>query len=249
MADYDRERGELHLKVLYAGPSGSGKSTSLEVIGRTAAKHGRTQAPDTRYVPELLEHVQLELGRVFGRHAAVAHVIALPGGKVLDPTVQHLLRTADAIVFVADATPGRAEDNARALAALEADLRREGRDLWAMPLAFQWNKRDLLQRRPPDAPALCRGRPCTPSHAARGEGVITTFQRVCLPALRAAGEEHDLSPTRRVRRLGAQRGDPRDAVGAALAEVVRDHEAPSEEDGSRTRVFARLLGRARSIFR
>lgn len=246
MADYDRERGELHLKVLYAGPPGAGKSTSLEVIGRMAAKHGRTQEPDARYASELLEHVQLELGRVFGRHAAVAHVIALPAGKVLDPTVHLLLRSADAIVFVADATPGRAEDNARALAGLEADLRRERRDLWDMPLVFQWNKRDLLQRQAPESPALCRGRPCVPSHAVRGEGVVTAFQRVCLPALRAAGEELELSPTRRVARPRVQR-DPRDPVAAAVDEIERG-DVPAE-DASRARVLTRLLGRARAIFK
>lgn len=246
MADYDRERGELHLKVLYAGPPGSGKTSSLEVIRRTAAKHGRAQPPDARYAPELLEHVQLELGRVFGRHAAVAHLVALPGGRVLDPTTHHLLRTADAIVFVADATPGRAEDNARALSALEADLRREGRHLWDLPLVFQWNKRDRLQRQAPEAPALCRGRPCVPSQATRGEGVVTAFQRVCLPALRAAGDEHELSPTRRLPRPRPPR-DPRDPVAAAADDV--EGEPTSGDDPSRTRVFARLLGRARAIFK
>lgn len=252
MADYDRIRGELHLRVLYAGPPRSGKSTSLEVICRTAAKHGRTvEAPDPRHAPPLLEHVQLELGRVFGRRAAFAHLVALPGGKVLDPTVQHLLRTVDAIVFVADATPGRAEDNARALTALETDLRREQRDLWALPLAFQWNKRDLLQRQAPERPTLCRGRVCVPSQASRGEGVVTAFQRVCLPALRAAGQEHGLAPlssaTARTRRSRDPVGAAVDATGAVG--TSDDGHAGEPEDPSRTRVFARLLGRARSMFR
>lgn len=238
MAEYDRERGDLHLRVLYVGPPRSGKSSSLEVIGRTAARHGRTQPPDARYAPELLEHVQLELGRVFGRHGAIAHVIAVPGGRVLDATTRHLLRTADAIVFVADATPGRAEDNARALSALEDDLLREGRALWDLPLVFQWNKRDLLQRHPSGSPALCRGRPCIPSQAARGEGVMTAFQRVCLPALRAAGDEHQLSPRRPAQR---------DPVAAGVDATERDQVA---EDSARdTRVLARLLGRAKAMFR
>lgn len=246
MADFDRERRELHLQVLYAGPPGSGKSTSLEVIRRAAAKHGRAQPPDAGDAPAL-EHVQLALGRVFGRHTAVAHLFAPSGGRVLDPTARRLLRSADAVVFVADATPGRAEDNARALSALEAELRREGRDLWDLPLVFQWNKRDLLQRRAPDAPPLCRGRPCIPTLALKGEGVVTAFQRVCLPALRAAGEEHDIAPTRRTARPRSQR-DPRDPVAAAVDELERESVSVGA-DAPRPPVLARLLGRARAMFR
>ncbi|MCO5167409.1 MAG: hypothetical protein M9894_13755 [Planctomycetes bacterium] len=235
MADYDRERSELHLKVIYAGARGAGKSASLQTIARTASRHGKVvEPPEASQAAGLVEHVQLKLGRVFGRHTAFAHVLALPGGA-LAPTTRLLLRSADAVVFVVDASPGRDRDNAQALEALEAALRREGRDLWSLPLAFQWNKRDRVTGAvgPADKPRLCRGRPFVSTRADRGDGVVTVFQRVCLPALRRAGEAHGLV-------AGAR--------AVASLPSARAEAAAAAEDPARPRVFGRLFERARAMF-
>jgi mutual gliding-motility protein MglA len=262
MADYDRDRGELHLKVIYAGPPGSGKSRSLEALFRAAAKHGRTTEVDCDAKVELVEHVQMRLGRVFGRHNAVAHVVVLPAGETLDATSRLLMRSADGVVFVADATPARHEDNARALEDLDEAMRREGRDLWSMPLVFQWNKRDLGEASGSDRGALSRGRPCYDSQATRGDGVVTAFQRVCLPALRNAGETHGIAPgSRRVVAAGKVMGTPacdapaREAPQALRAETLDRHQAPTRVDATpsqgvvRPPVITRLLDRARAMFR
>lgn len=233
MADHDRERDELHLKVIYAGPRGAGKSASLQAIAKMATRHGRAvDPPQAAQAAGLVEHVQLQLGRVFGRHTAFAHVLALPAGGALAPTTRLLLRSADAVVFVADASPGRERDNAQALEHLEAALRREGRDLWSLPLAFQWNKRDLGDPSlgPADKPRLCRGRPFVSTRADRGDGVVTVFQRVCLPALRRAGEAHGLAP------------------GARAAGAPRPAEAAEAVDPARPHVLGRLFERARAMF-
>lgn len=261
MADYDHDRGELHLKVIYAGPPRSGKSRSLEALFRAAAKHGRTAEVDCSGAArgELVEHVELRLGRVFGRHTAVAHVVVLPAGDALDSTTRLLLRSADAVVFVADATPERREDNARALEALDGALRREGRDLWSLPLVFQWNKRDLGPERPgAERGGLARGRPCFDSLATRGDGVVTAFQRVCLPALRNAGELHGIAPgSRRVvaseKALTATCVDdlPRHAPSPFHVEprpAGDQAAAVATAEPPRTRVITRLLDRARAIF-
>lgn len=269
MADFDRDRGELHLKVIYAGPPRSGKSRSIEALFRAAAKHGRTAEVgcDSAQTGELVEHVQLRLGRVFGRHTAVAKVVALPSGDTLDATARLLLRSADAVVFVADATPERRQENARALEALDGAMRREGRDLWSLPLVFQWNKRDLADAPGAERGGLANGRPCFESQATRGDGVVTAFQRVCLPALRNAGELHGIAPgSRRVvattKALATTatceapvpaapppfRAAPRpDPLDAALAAVAAD--ATPGQAGPRPRAFTRLLDRARSMFR
>lgn len=229
MADFDRERGELHIKVLYAGPAKAGRTTSLEVLAREGTKHGRTLMCQLDQAP--LEHVQLGLGRVFGRYTAFVHAVAVPSGAALDPTHRYVVRSCDAIVFVADADPQRVQDNLRALTSLEADLRREGRGRGAVPIVFQWNKRDRGQ----DGAAaerrvgLVGSHPVVETVATRGEGVTAAFQRACLPAIRSAGEHHGLG-TRRVPRPAGTSGAPSSAAAEPHA-------------------LGRLLARARALFR
>jgi hypothetical protein len=233
MSDFDRARGALHLKIVYAGPARAGKSTSLGIVARAAARHGRAETAVSRgEAPGLLEQLTLRLGRAFGPHSAFAHLEVLPSGAALEPTQRALLRAADAIVFVGDASPGRAGDNAAALEALDEELRREGRDLWALPLVFQWNKRDLTGGPPPSGPdSISRGRPVIETLAVRGDGVVTALQRVCLPALRRAGQEHGLLP----RPAGAEAG-------------FSSAPAPDPDDRP-TRGLARLIDAARGLLR
>jgi mutual gliding-motility protein MglA len=208
MSEFDPERSELRLSITYAGPMGSGKSASIQALAQAAAQHHRlitTPSPD-----DPSERMVMRLGRVFGRYTATACLRSISPftGKI---------GAIDGIVFVADATPLRAQDNERALEALAIMLRREGRDLWKIPIVFQWNKRDLrggvveeVRRCSAGGAhdALCRGNPCLDTNAARGSGVQAAFQRLALPVMRRAGIEHALVPrkdfkteTRGMRRL------------------------------------------------
>lgn len=240
MADFDRAEGELHVKVLYAGPARSGKSTSVQVLAREAAKNGRavgSMPVASNSSGALMERLQVCLGRVFGgRYTAYVHVVVAPSGAALDPTHRHLLRTCDAVVFVADANPARSHENLRALALLDADLKREGRDRRALPFVVQWNKRDLadveddaVARR-----AFAAGEPAVETVATRGVGVIAAFQRACLPAVRQGGDAHGLAP----RRVEAEPV----AAGATLA----SDDPRRSKTG--TRGLGRLFDRARALF-
>ena len=48
----------------------------------------------------------------------------------------------DGIVFVADSSIERMEDNVESLKSLDANLREQGYDLHQLPCVFQYNKRD-----------------------------------------------------------------------------------------------------------
>lgn len=233
MADFDRAEGELHVKVLYAGPARSGKSTSIRVLAQEAARHGRTigNLPVASNASGgLMERLQVCLGRVFGRYTAYVHVVIAPSGAALEPTHRHLLRTCDAVVFVADANASRDQDNRRALAILEADLKREGRDWRSIPLVIQWNKRDQADAGA-DGPrrSFAGTHPVVDTVATRTAGVIAAFQRACLPAVRRAGDAHGL----------ALRRGP-----AAPEPVVVTADAPA----SGSHVIGRLFDRARALF-
>ena len=54
-----------------------------------------------------------------------------------------MLRGADGLVFVADSAPERLAENARSFETMLLNVRQNGGDAALMPLAIQYNKRDL----------------------------------------------------------------------------------------------------------
>jgi len=67
----------------------------------------------------------------------------VPGQRVYNENRQIVLNGADGIIFVADSSPERRQENLEALEATREALRAHGRELEDLPVVFQYNKRDL----------------------------------------------------------------------------------------------------------
>jgi hypothetical protein len=176
---FDFAARTLTLKLVLDGAPGVGRATTLEALHRAAPAQGRTQPaistgearqlwferalPD-KPLPGYQLRARIECAR---GHATKAHR-------------RLILRGADAVVFVADSSPGRLEEMAHAA----EDLRELLRGLGAAPLRlFQWNKRDVPDAVPVAALAdlvEAGDAPAFETVATRGQG---------LPALLRAAVE------------------------------------------------------------
>jgi signal recognition particle receptor subunit beta len=93
-----------------------------------------------------------------------------------------VLGGADGIVYVADSSPEKLEENFQSLIELETNMRRMGNDLSRFPFVMQWNKRDLPNAVPEATLERYLNRrrvPAFPAAAVTGEGVFPTLRAIC----------------------------------------------------------------------
>ena len=190
MAQSNVRGGEAPCVLVYHGPRGAGTTETLRAIRRAFPRARRSDVvarPSGVHPSLFVEHLRLHLRPSRPGDASLPlDLVALPEHEAL-PLLVDLLRVADGVVFVADARATRVPDDRAALRNLERALARAGVDLARLPLAFQWNKRDLPAALPPDDLALAvgaRGRPCFCAAATRGEGVLGPLREVVVAALR-----------------------------------------------------------------
>lgn len=174
MARIDPDRAQIIVRLVYDGPAKAGKTTSLR---RLAQSLGVTMfsAPEeegrTLYF-DWLDYV----GGLYDGMPIRCQVVSAPGQLVLESRRRMLLKSADAVIFVADSRPERSEANRRAYAVLREIA---SADPVPIGIVVQANKRDL-----PDALSLDELRDTfgdelslamTEAVADRGEGVRETF--------------------------------------------------------------------------
>ncbi len=145
MVQINFARKEINCKIVYYGPGLSGKTTSLEVVHqRTPQGHkGELTSISTDGDRTLFfDFMPLDLGTIAGMKVKF-HLYTVPGQVYYNSTRKLVLLGADGIIFVADSTPGRMDDNAQSMENLRENLVEMGRDLNKLPLVIQYNKRDL----------------------------------------------------------------------------------------------------------
>lgn len=136
---------EIHCKVVYYGPSLSGKTTNLQWV------YNKSLSPDKSDLVELPTDVErtlffdflpMEIGEIRGFRTRF-HLYTVPGQVVYDASRKLILKGLDGIIFVADSQAERMEENIQSLQNLEKNLEQQGYDIKNIPLAIQYNKRDL----------------------------------------------------------------------------------------------------------
>ncbi len=176
MSQFDTERNLLHARVVYWGPSGAGKTATLlalrplidpEGISRVysvANGGGATAAFDVLPVEEF----KLDTCRVRLR------VVAVPGATPRTSARLALLKEADAIVFVADSSPGAAEANRLSWQELQGTLKSRGLSL---PTVVSIHKRDIPEAVPAAEARRFLGSLSVPvfETASDGRGVLDAF--------------------------------------------------------------------------
>ena len=136
---------QMAAKIVYYGPGLCGKTTNLHHI------YGRT-APDSRGEMVSLETetdrtlffdlLPLDVGVISGFKTRV-QLYTVPGQVFYNTTRKLVLKGVDGIVFVADSQRAMKEANRESFANLKTNLAEIGVTLEELPLALQYNKRDL----------------------------------------------------------------------------------------------------------
>jgi signal recognition particle receptor subunit beta len=136
---------QMAAKIVYYGPGLCGKTTNLHHI------YGRT-APDSRGEMVSLETetdrtlffdlLPLDVGVISGFKTRV-QLYTVPGQVFYNTTRKLVLKGVDGVVFVADSQRAMKEANLESFSNLRANLAEIGVNLDELPLALQYNKRDL----------------------------------------------------------------------------------------------------------
>ncbi len=177
----------LQFKVAYWGPGESGKTTNYLWIKRKLGKFKASRGfsiQTTQKRTLWADAVWLRIERDVGAEKLIImwQVVTATGQERFLSTREYVLAGADGAVFVADATPGREDDNVRSfkeLQALTAGIK--------IPIVVQLNKMDIPHAVAPEIMAKVLGVPpreVLPAIAVKGEGVIDVFNAITAEVLR-----------------------------------------------------------------
>lgn len=214
---------EINCKIVYFGPGLSGKTTNLEQVFEKAPEENRGQLTSIATESDrtlFFDFMPLNLGQVSGMNTKF-QLYTVPGQVYYNSTRKLVLRGADGVVFVADSSPDKVEENIESLDNLEECLAEQGRSLADMPHVIQFNKRDL-----PDALSIedmerqlnRHGAPVFEGVASKGEGVVETFKALSglvLEKVKAMSEERQGAG--RPRAAGGRPAAPKPAAPAEPA--------------------------------
>jgi len=136
---------EINVKLVYYGPALSGKTTNLQVIYDQVPSEVKGQFTSIATATErtlFFDYLPLDLGTVRGFKLRLG-VYTVPGQAIYGLTRKSILKSVDAIVFVADSDPDKLEANIENFQDMVENLREYGLDLDKVPLIIPYNKRDL----------------------------------------------------------------------------------------------------------
>lgn len=191
---------EIHCKIVYYGPGLSGKTTNLQYVHKKVPPQTKgelislaTDADRTLY----FDFLPINIGSVAG-FTTKFQLYTVPGQVYYNATRKLVLRGVDGLVFVADSQKEKMEENVESLQNLKDNLAEYGYDPEAIPLVFQYNKRDL-----PSAVSLKElslalnsgGQPEFEAVAPKGIGVFDTLKcitKLVLDRARAQTEKADI---------------------------------------------------------
>jgi len=181
---------EIQCKVVYYGPGMSGKTTNLELVHEKTPGESRGELTSIATTGErtlYFDYMPLDLGAIAGIKTKF-QLYTVPGQIYYKSTRRLVLQGVDGIVFVADSSASKLEENRESMKDLEENLKEMGRTLSDVPIVVQYNKRDL-----PDAMSLddlqaqvnVHGFPHFEAVAKTGQGVFPTLKALASLVLEA----------------------------------------------------------------
>jgi hypothetical protein len=180
MVQFNTRANEILLKLVYYGPGLSGKTTNLKSLHTmcTDTQRGEMFSVNTQEDRTLFfDLLPINLGYIYG-NAIHLQIYTVPGQVQYDASRRVVLGGADGVVFVADSSEAKMQDNVDSLSNLYHNLNANRLNIKQIPFVLQYNKRDL-----PDAMAVgvmnrrlnFRSVPYFESVASQGTGVLDTF--------------------------------------------------------------------------
>ncbi|MEK7486531.1 MAG: ADP-ribosylation factor-like protein [Planctomycetota bacterium] len=144
MAQISFSDQSIHCKIVYYGPPFSGKSTSLRFLQSQIPLHQQIDTPSEviQGVPTV-SFTYLTNENVSGLGLKLT-LTTFEGTSAKLPHWKELLSDADGVIFVADSQQERLSENYSASEFLGLIFQSLNRDLFQLPLVFQYNKNDLL---------------------------------------------------------------------------------------------------------
>jgi len=188
---------EIVAKIVYYGPGLCGKTTNLQHIYAklNPKKRGKmislaTEADRTLF----FDFLPVEFGVVQGFKVRF-QLYTVPGQVFYDATRRLVLKGADALVFVADSQADVMSKNLESLEDMKRNLVENGLDPSAIPIVFQYNKRDLpnlVDIKILDNNINYRNAPSHPATAINGAGVMETFKEIIRQLIFDMKKKHSL---------------------------------------------------------
>lgn len=200
MSVFNSSDKSITCKLVYYGPGLGGKTTSLRAV-HSILDPGQTTRPvmlqtdDERTL--FFDFLPIDLGPLCGHRIRLQGYTA-PGQVRYNLTRRCLLMGVDGIVFLADSTRERLQENIECLAAMHENLAINGVKPGQIPIVLQYNKRDLgdvLDKKELDA-HLNPGKSaafCTT--ATRHEAVFETFTTITKHTLNVVAQRYGIVPS------------------------------------------------------
>ncbi len=174
---------EINAKIVYYGPGLSGKTTNLEFIYSKMPSEvkGKMVSMKTRTDRTLFfDFLPIELGEISGYRTRFL-LYTVPGQVYYNATRKLVLKGADAVVFVADSSLSKLDENLESLRNLEENLNEHGLTLDTIPWVIQYNKRDMedaMSREELEEQLNLLNVSSFEAVATEGTGIYETFQGV-----------------------------------------------------------------------
>ena len=174
---------EINCKIVYYGAGLSGKTTNVKYIYQKTSGHLKNKLVklDTDNERTLFfDFLPLELDEIRGFKTRF-HLYTVPGQTFYQASRKLILRGVDGVIFVADSQVDLMEANLESVECLQQNLNEQGHDMAAIPLVFQWNKRDLPNAVPVTELSAKINRWDSPEFKAcaiKGEGVFETLKTI-----------------------------------------------------------------------
>jgi hypothetical protein len=193
---------EVSCKVVFYGPGMSGKTTNLEIIHKKAPKDAvgemvsiATETDRTLY----FDFLPLDLGQVAGMRTKF-QLYTVPGQIYYNATRKLVLQGVDGVIFVADSSPDKMNENLESLQNLRDNLAEMNLTIDDVPLVLQYNKRDLpnaLSMADMNAKINPMGVPAFEGVAREGKGVFATLKEISRLVIERLNKEHAPAANRR----------------------------------------------------
>jgi len=148
LAFINRKSKEVQVKIVYYGPGRGGKTTNLEYIYKKFHERMTTKLLTVKTYGDrtlFFDFLPLDIG-VIGGYNIKMQLYTVPGQVKYKATRKLVLRGVDGVVFVADSMTLREKMNILSLKDLQENLATFDKNIFKIPLVFQYNKRDLAQK-------------------------------------------------------------------------------------------------------
>ncbi|CAG0961442.1 Mutual gliding-motility protein MglA [Geobacteraceae bacterium] len=197
MALFNRTKREINAKIVYFGPPLAGKATTLHFIHRKLKPEYRGAMKTMGGQMDRMlffDFMPPELGEV-NDHRVRFHLYTVQGEVTNPSTWKTVLKGADGVVFIADASPESRTVTRDSMESLRGYLQSYGQELEKLPCVIQCNKSDLPDALSPEEVArviASAGFPAVKASSRTGEGVLQVLSTVVKRIMKELREQgHD----------------------------------------------------------